>query len=68
MMTSLCEGEKMKRVFAWGHGGQVIALVPDHGIVVVVQADPMIGEHGNGPWRMERANLNLAADFIGSLP
>jgi CubicO group peptidase (beta-lactamase class C family) len=54
--------------FAWGHGGQVIALVPDQGIVVVVKADPLFGQHGGGPWRLERQNLNLAADFIASLP
>ena len=54
--------------FAWGHGGQLIALVPDHQIVVVVKADPQFGQHNGRAWRAERANLNFAADFIASLP
>jgi CubicO group peptidase (beta-lactamase class C family) len=53
---------------AWGHGGQQIAVVDDLGMVVVVTADPLMGEHGDGPWRLERANLNLVADFVASLP
>ena len=54
--------------FAWGHGGQVIALAPGHDLVVVVKADPSFGDHGDRSWRRERENLNLAADFIASLP
>jgi CubicO group peptidase (beta-lactamase class C family) len=53
---------------AWGHGGQQIAVLDDLGMVVVVTADPLVGEHGDGPWRLERANLNLVADFVASLP
>lgn len=53
---------------AWGHGGQQIALVHDLDMVIVVTADPLVGQHGGGPWRHERANLNLVADFISSLP
>jgi CubicO group peptidase (beta-lactamase class C family) len=53
---------------AWGHGGQQIAVLEDLDMVVVVTADPLFGEHGDRPWRLEKANLNLVADFIASLP
>ncbi len=54
--------------FAWGHGGQQIALVDELNMVIVVTADPLIGQHGDGPWRHEKANLNLVGNFIASLP
>ncbi len=54
--------------FAWGHGGQQITLVEDQDMVIVVKADPLFGEHGSGPWKREKQNLNLVADFIASLP
>lgn len=54
--------------FAWGHGGQQIALLEDLDLVIVVTADPLFGEHGDRPWRLERENLNLVADFIADLP
>lgn len=54
--------------FAWGYGGQQITLVRDANMVIVVTADPLFGDHGGGSWRKERANLNLVADFINSLP
>jgi len=53
---------------AWGHGGQQIAVVQDLDMVIVVKADPLFGQHGGGPWKQEKANLNLVADFIASLP
>jgi len=53
---------------AWGHGGQQIALLADLDMVIVVTADPLIGQHGDAPWRLEKENLNLMADFIASLP
>jgi CubicO group peptidase (beta-lactamase class C family) len=53
---------------AWGHGGQQIAVLEDLDMVVVVTADPLFGEHGDRPWRLEKANLNLVAGFIASLP
>ncbi len=53
---------------AWGHGGQQIAILKDLNLVVVVTADPLHGQHGGGPWRHEKANLNLVADFMASLP
>ncbi|WP_062316821.1 serine hydrolase domain-containing protein [Demequina maris] len=53
---------------AWGHGGQQIAVLPELGLVVVVTADPLRGQLGDEPWRLEKANLNLVADFIAGLP
>jgi CubicO group peptidase (beta-lactamase class C family) len=54
--------------FAWGHGGQQIALVDDLDMVIVVTADPLFGQHGDAPWGFERQNLNLVGDFVDSLP
>ncbi len=54
--------------FAWGHGGQQIALVDDLVMVIVVTADPLVGRHGDEPWKLEKENLNLVGDFIGTLP
>jgi CubicO group peptidase (beta-lactamase class C family) len=53
---------------AWGHGGQQIALVDELDLVVVATADPLYGQHGEGLWQFEKANLNLVADFVASLP
>ena len=53
---------------AWGHGGQQIALVDELNLVVVATADPLYAQIGDEPWRLEKANLNLVADFIASLP
>jgi CubicO group peptidase (beta-lactamase class C family) len=53
---------------AWGHGGQQIALLHDLDLVVVATADPLYKQHGDEPWKLEKANLNLVADFIASLP
>lgn len=53
---------------AWGHGGQQIVLLDEFDMVIVVTVDPLHGKHGSGPWKIEKANLNLVADFIASLP
>jgi CubicO group peptidase (beta-lactamase class C family) len=53
---------------AWGHGGQQIALLGDLDMVIVVIADPLHKQHGDEPWKLEKANLNLVADFVASLP
>jgi CubicO group peptidase (beta-lactamase class C family) len=55
--------------FAWGHGGQLIVLVDEYDMVVVVTADPFYGKdvHWNS-WKYEKANIELVADFINSLP
>jgi CubicO group peptidase (beta-lactamase class C family) len=53
---------------AWGHGGQQIALLDDLDMMIVFLADPLHLQHGDAPWRIEKANLNLVADFVASLP
>jgi CubicO group peptidase (beta-lactamase class C family) len=53
---------------AWGHGGQQIALIEPLDMMVVLVADPLFVQHGDEPWNLEKANLNLVADFIASLP
>ena len=53
---------------AWGHGGQQTPLVDEFDMVIVATADPLVGQHGARPWELEKANLNLVADFIASLP
>jgi CubicO group peptidase (beta-lactamase class C family) len=53
---------------ARGHGGQQIAVLPEMDMVVVVTADPLYRQYGDGPWGLEKANLNLVADFIADLP
>ncbi len=53
---------------AWGHGGQQIAVLPEMNMVVVLTADPLYGQMGDGPWGIEKANLNVVADFIADLP
>jgi len=53
---------------AWGHGGEQIALLDDLDMVIVLTVDPLHGKHGGGPWKKEKANLNLVADFVASLP
>ncbi len=37
-------------------------------MVIVATADPLEGQYGDNPWKLEKANLDLAADFISSLP
>jgi len=53
---------------AWGHGGQQIAVLPEMDMVVVLTADPLYRQSGDGPWAIEKANLNVVADFIAGLP
>ena len=53
---------------AWGHGGQQVVLLDEYDMVIVVQSDPLHGQLGDGPWKREKENLNLVADFIASLP
>ncbi|MCV2395660.1 beta-lactamase family protein [Actinotalea sp. M2MS4P-6] len=53
---------------AWGHGGQQIAVLPEEDLVVVLKADPLWDEHGDGPWGIEKANLNLVANFVAGIP
>jgi CubicO group peptidase (beta-lactamase class C family) len=53
---------------AYGHGGQQIVLLDEYNIVIVLLAYPYFLEHNSRAWRDEKANLNLVADFIASLP
>jgi CubicO group peptidase (beta-lactamase class C family) len=53
---------------AWGHGGQQIAVLDELDMVIVATADPLYKQHGDRPWKLEKANLNLVADFVASLP
>ena len=53
---------------AWGHGGQQIVLLNDLDMMIVFLADPLHLQHGDEPWKIEKANLNLVADFVASLP
>ena len=53
---------------AWGHGGQQVAVIEELDMVVVVTAYPFWLEHDDKAWKYEKANLNLVADFIKSLP
>ena len=53
---------------AYGHGGQQIAILHEMDMVIVLTAYPYYLEHNDRAWRDEKANLNLVADFIASLP
>lgn len=59
---------KYRYHMAWGHGGQQIVLVDELDLMVIILADPLHLQHGDEPWRIEKGNLNLAADFVASLP
>ncbi|PHP67380.1 hypothetical protein CSC94_10115 [Zhengella mangrovi] len=56
--------------FAWGHGGQLIALVPALGMVVVTTADPQLGlDPIRDPgWERELAIINVVGHYISGLP
>ncbi|MEJ2289136.1 MAG: serine hydrolase [Deinococcales bacterium] len=56
--------------FAWGHGGQLIVLVPDQDMIVVTTADPFFpGPRQDAEsWRQEVAHLSLVSEFIRALP
>ncbi len=54
--------------FAWGHGGQLIALLDDLDMIIVVTADPFYQQHDDEAWKHEKANINVVGKFINSLP
>ncbi|MCB9760763.1 MAG: serine hydrolase [Alphaproteobacteria bacterium] len=53
--------------FAWGHGGNFIFLVEEQDLMVVVTADPHIGDHSDRAWRQEKSHLNMVGAFLASL-
>jgi hypothetical protein len=53
-------------VSAQGHGGQVIALLDEFGMVIVLTADPFWLEWGDRHWKNEKANNYSVGDFIAS--
>jgi CubicO group peptidase (beta-lactamase class C family) len=54
--------------YAAGHGGQLIVLLDDLGMVIVVTSDPFYLVHNSEAWKHEQANFNLVGKFITSLP
>jgi CubicO group peptidase (beta-lactamase class C family) len=53
---------------AWGHGGQLIILLPDLDMVIVTTADPFFQQHDDQAWKHEKSIINLVSEFIASLP
>jgi len=53
--------------YAWGHGGQLIVLVPTHDIVVVATADPLMSDFTEYSWVLEGSVVDLAGRFISEL-
>lgn len=54
--------------FAWGHGGQLVVLLPELDMVIVTTADPQVVKFDAEEWRDERSVLNLVGKFVRSLP
>ena len=59
---------KYRYNMAWGHGGHQIILIDDLDLVIILLADPLHLQHNEQAWKIEKANLNLVADFVASLP
>jgi hypothetical protein len=43
-------------------------LIDELDMMIVLLVDPLHLQHGDEPWRIEKGNLNLIADFVASLP
>jgi CubicO group peptidase (beta-lactamase class C family) len=53
--------------YAWGHGGQVIAVVYDLNMVVVTTADNLLGDFTQDGWLLESSVLELVGRLIASI-
>lgn len=53
--------------FAWGHGGQLVALVHELNMVIVTTADDLAGQFGTAAWQKEKAVMELVGKFISRL-
>ena len=53
--------------FAWGHGGQLICVIPGLDMVIVTTATSLGGQFGPDAWRQESQVLELAGRLIASL-
>ena len=53
--------------WAWGHGGNLIVLVPDLHMVVVTSADNLPGVFGQESWVKEKAIMEMVGGFISAI-
>lgn len=54
--------------YAWGHGGNLIVLLPDLDMVIVTTADILPGLEGEESWKKEGAIIDLVGEYISTLP
>jgi CubicO group peptidase (beta-lactamase class C family) len=54
--------------FAWGHGGQLVVLLRELGMVIVTTADPLHRLPESLGWKYEVTVLNLVGRYVASLP
>jgi CubicO group peptidase (beta-lactamase class C family) len=54
--------------FAWGHGGQLVVLLPEQDMVIVTTADPLHHLPEESGWPHEVKILDLVGRFINGLP
>jgi CubicO group peptidase (beta-lactamase class C family) len=54
--------------FAWGHGGQLIVLLPQFDMIIVTTADPLYELPNQKGWPYEVRVIDLVGRFINSLP
>jgi len=54
--------------YAWGHGGNLIVILPDLDMVIVTTASTLPGLEGEESWKKEGAIIDLVGEFISTLP
>ncbi len=54
--------------FAWGHGGQLIVLLPKLNMIIVTTADPIYHLPAEQGWKYEGAIIDVVGKFIASIP